>query len=45
MIIAFSNNYFSKFHAKNMGVTTDNITVLYPNPCYNEGRYEGTVFV
>ena len=38
---SFSYNTFVKFHSKTIG---SHMTVLYPNPCYNEVCYKGTYF-
>ena len=37
---SFSYNSFVKFHGKKFGI--HNITLLYPNLCYNEMCYKGT---
>ena len=37
---SFSFNYFVKFHDKKY--LEVHMTVLYPNPCYNELCYKGT---
>ena len=43
MTISWSSSYnsFVKFHGKKFG--SQNMTVLYPNPCYIEVCYNGTV--
>ena len=38
---SFSYDSFVKFHAKKFG--SHNITVLYPNLCYNKVCYKGTI--
>ena len=40
---SFSTNSFVKFHGKNK-YWSHNMTVLYPNPCYDKVRYKGTAF-
>ena len=37
---SFSYNSFVKFNSKNFG--SNNMTMLYPIPCYNDVCYKGT---
>ena len=37
---SFSYNSFVKLHGKK--IVSHSMTVLYPNPCYNEACYKGT---